>query len=73
MVTARMEQKRVNLVVQLIFDPSLGSPVAVSKAIQGMRGVEMGPVRLPNAPLDEEKLAFIRAKLTALDFFSWCE
>ncbi len=73
MDAARLEQRRVNEVVGMIFDPSLGTPVAVSKAIQSLRGVEMGPVRAPNSPLSADAIEVIKRRLTSIGFFEWCD
>jgi len=73
MATARKEQRRVNSVVSLIFDADVGAPVAVSKAIQTLRGVDMGPARLPIRAMDGEKMVLLRSRLEAMSFFEWCD
>ncbi len=45
--------------------------MGASKALMAMLGVELGPARLPNAPLTPEQVKKLRADLEQLGFFGW--
>ena len=63
----------VNRVVEVMGDPAFGSGLAASKAMQALRGVPVGPVRLPIRALDAAAMTLLRARLDALGFFDWCD
>jgi N-acetylneuraminate lyase len=65
---ARAEQLRSARLVRLL---SGFGYMAASKALMGMVGVEVGPPRLPHAPLSAARTAELRAALEALGFFDW--
>jgi N-acetylneuraminate lyase len=45
--------------------------LGAAKAAMKMRGVEVGPARLPNGSLDANQYAALRADLEKLGFFDW--
>jgi N-acetylneuraminate lyase len=45
--------------------------MGAAKAVMSFLGVEVGPVRLPNANLTTEQRASLRAGLEQLGFFDW--
>lgn len=63
----------VNRVVEVMGDPAFKSGLAASKAMQSLRGLPVGPVRLPVPALDSAAMASLRARLDALGFFEWCD
>jgi N-acetylneuraminate lyase len=69
-VAARQEQFRSVQLIQLL--ASYGY-MAAAKAVMGMRGVTVGPARLPNDNLTPAQIAELREKLTILGFFQWIE
>ncbi|KAA0154744.1 hypothetical protein FNF29_02273 [Cafeteria roenbergensis] len=73
LAAARKEQAMVNRVVEVMGDPAFGSGLAASKAMQALRGVPVGPVRLPIRALDAAAMTLLRARLDALGFFDWCD
>jgi len=75
METARMEQARANLTVDMMNSPKYGgNGLATSRRIYEMKGsVKLGPPRLPIAPLTAEQDAALKADLDACGFFSWCD
>jgi dihydrodipicolinate synthase/N-acetylneuraminate lyase len=70
--SAREEQHKVNAVVDIILDSSIGQPLPVSKAVYSFRGLAAGPPRLPLRALDDDAKARLRARLDAIGFFDWC-
>jgi len=59
-------------VVDIILDSSIGQPLPVSKAVHSLRGLSVGPPRLPLKALDPDAMARLRARLDAIGFFEWC-
>ena len=68
MKTARDEQFRAVLFIQIIVRYGF---IAATKAVMTMLGVDVGPARLPNAPISKEQAAALRSELDALGFFGW--
>lgn len=68
LTTARTEQYRsVQLIELLAGFGYLGA----AKAVMGLLGVEVGPVRLPNANLTSEQRTRLQTSLERLGFFDW--
>lgn len=65
---AREEQFRSVRLVQLLADYGY---MAAAKAIMGMLGAPVGPPRLPNASLSQDRQGQLRADLERLGFFEW--
>lgn len=65
---ARTEQWRTVEVVRVL--AGFGY-LAACKALMGLLGVPVGPVRLPNVPLAPERVPDLRAALEALGFWEW--
>lgn len=65
---ARAEQWRT---VELVRVLAGFGYLAACKALMGLLGVPVGPVRLPNAPLAPERTADLRDALDALGFWEW--
>jgi N-acetylneuraminate lyase len=68
LASARIEQFRA---VRLVDTLSRFGYMAAARATMGMLGVELGPPRLPHAPLSADQHASLRADLEAIDFFTW--
>jgi N-acetylneuraminate lyase len=68
LAAARAEQFRS---VQLIELLARFGYLAAAKALMGMLGVEVGPVRLPNVNLTTEERVRLRTALEKLGFFEW--
>lgn len=68
LAAARAEQYRA---VQLIALLSGFGYLAAAKAVMGLLGVEVGPVRLPNAGLAPDHHNRLREGLEVLGFFDW--
>lgn len=66
--TARMEQLRTVRFIQRL--ASVGY-MAAAKAVMGMRGIDVGPPRLPNSALTLEAITALRTDLEAMGFFEW--
>lgn len=66
--TAREHQARSREMVDT-FLPYGGR--ASQKAIMAMTGLDCGPTRLPNRPLDDAQFAALREELAAIGFFDW--
>ena len=49
----------------------LGGHNGVQKAIMQLRGLPVGPPRLPVLPLSEEEIANLKNDLTEIGFFEW--
>lgn len=47
--------------------------LSINKAVMGMLGVPLGPVRLPLPPADAAQVQSLQDDLTALGFFSWLD
>ena len=65
---ARTEQFRGVQLIRLF--ASLGY-MAAAKEAMGLLGVDVGPPRLPNGPLDATARATLRRELEAMGFFDW--
>lgn len=68
MKTARDEQFRAVQFIQIIVRYGF---IGATKALMTMLGVDVGPARLPNAPISKEQAAALRSELDALGFFGW--
>jgi N-acetylneuraminate lyase len=68
--TARREQFRS---VQLVEVLNRYGFMGAAKSVMGMLGVPVGPPRLPNEALSQERQAELRAELEATGFFEWIE
>ena len=66
--TARDEQFRAVQFIQIIVRYGF---IAATKAVMTMLGVDVGPARLPNAPMSKEQAAALRSELDSLGFFGW--
>ncbi len=66
--TARDEQLRAVRIIKLL--ASLGY-MAAAKTVMKIRGVDVGPPRLPNAGLTSEQQFDLRNSLDRLGFFAW--
>jgi N-acetylneuraminate lyase len=65
---AREEQmKSVRLIQALASRGYMGA----AKAVMAMLGVEVGPPRLPCAPLDADQTKALRSELEQMGFFEW--
>ncbi len=72
--TARFEQHRVNITVNMMNDPKYGgNGLATSREIYQMKGVKLGPPRQPLVRLTPEQLALLKADLDAVKFFEWAD
>ncbi len=65
---ARREQFRS---VQLVRTLAARGYLASAKALMGMLGVDVGPVRLPNQSLTAVEVASLQAELERIGFFGW--
>lgn len=68
LATARAEQFRS---VQLVQALARHGYMGAAKFLMKELGVDVGPARLPNASLNREQSAALRAELTALGAFDW--
>jgi N-acetylneuraminate lyase len=68
LATARAEQFRS---VQLIDLLGRVGYMAAAKAVMGFLGVDVGPARLPHAPLTGDQVGQLRHDLERLGFFDW--
>ena len=68
MQTARDEQFRAVQFIQIIVRYGF---IGATKGVMTMLGVDVGPARLPNAPISKEQTAALRSDLDALGFFGW--
>jgi N-acetylneuraminate lyase len=68
LATGRAEQYRGVRLVELL---ARFGYMGAAKAVMSFLGVEVGPVRLPNANLTLEQRASLRAGLEQLGFFDW--
>jgi N-acetylneuraminate lyase len=66
--TARLEQYRSVQMIDLLIRYGF---TAAAKAAMGLVGVDVGPSRLPNAPLTGEQVRNLRGDLERLGFFDW--
>jgi N-acetylneuraminate lyase len=66
--TARDEQFRAVQFIQVLVRHGF---ISATKALMKMRGVDVGPARLPNAPISKEQTAALRSDLEAIGFFGW--
>lgn len=74
LATARLEQARSCDAVKIMLDPKFGgNSLVVSKALHVLRGIPVGPPRLPLRGLSEERMAELRRDLEAIGFFEWCD
>ena len=75
MKTARMEQGRANAVINMMFSGKYGpSSLSVNREMFELKGaVKLGPVRMPHVPLTDAQKAALKADLTAMGFFDWCD
>lgn len=65
---ARKEQLRTVRFIQRLASAGY---MAAAKAVMSMRGIDVGPPRLPNSALSPEATAVLRADLEAMGFFEW--
>ncbi len=65
---ARDEQFRAVQFIQVIVRYGF---IAATKAVMTMLNVDVGPARLPNAPISKEQTAALRSELDSLGFFGW--
>ena len=75
LATARDEQHRANMVVDIMNDPRFGgSSLPTGRAIYEMKGaVKLGPPRMPLVPLTPAQTAALAAELKRIGFFDWCD
>lgn len=52
---------------------SPSSPVPPQRFMYELKGVRLGPPRLPLAPLTPEQKAALEADLRAIGYFEWCD
>lgn len=70
LAAAREEQWHSMRLIKLLFTYGY---LAATKAAMKILGVDVGPVRLPNATLSPEQTNKLRADLETLGFFGWIE
>ena len=75
LVTAREEQHRANITVDIMNDPRFGGAgLATSRVIYEMKGaVKLGPPRMPLVPLTAAQKAALADELKRVGFFDWCD
>ena len=66
--SARDDQFRAVQLIQVLIKYGF---IGATKALMTMLGVDVGPARLPNAPISREQTAALRSELDALGFFGW--
>lgn len=73
--TARFEQDRANITVNIMNDPRFGGAgLATSRLMYEMKGeVKLGPPRAPFSRLTTEQAAALKEELDRVGFFSWCD
>ena len=65
---AREEQFRAVQMIQVLVRYGF---IGATKAVMAMLGVDVGPARLPNAPISVEQTTALRSDLESLGFFNW--
>ena len=74
LVTARKEQAVANSVVNIMNDARFGgNGLVISRHILEMKGVKLGPPRLPFLPMTPAQTAALEAELKRIEYFSWCD
>jgi N-acetylneuraminate lyase len=74
METARLEQHRANITVNMMNDPKYGgNGLATSREIYQMKGVKLGPPRAPIAALTAEQKAVLKTDLDKVGFWTWAD
>lgn len=66
--TAREEQFRAVQLIQVLVRYGF---IGATKAVMTMLGVDVGPARLPHAPLSADQIRDLQAELESLGFFNW--
>ena len=71
---ARAEQVLANSVVNVMNDARFGgNGLVISRHILEMKGVKMGPPRMPHVPMTAGQTAALEAELKRIGYFSWCD
>ncbi|MFO1045880.1 MAG: dihydrodipicolinate synthase family protein [Planctomycetaceae bacterium] len=65
---ARSEQFRAVQMIQILVRYGF---IAATKGVMGMLGVNVGPARLPHAPITSEQSSALQADLESVGFFDW--
>ena len=74
MKTARMEQGRANAVINMLFSGKYSpTSLAVNREIMELKGIKLGPPRMPIIAMTDAQKAALKADLTAMGFFEWCD
>lgn len=75
MATARLEQHRANITVNIMNDPRFGPHgLSTSRVMYEMKGgVKLGPPRAPLPALTDAHRAALKAELDRVGFFTWCD
>lgn len=71
---ARVEQQRVNSFVNVMTDARFGGNLLVTaRHVMEMKGIRMGPVRLPHVPMTAAQTEAFEKEIKAIGFFEWCD
>jgi dihydrodipicolinate synthase/N-acetylneuraminate lyase len=75
LATALVEQGRANAIVNIMNDAKYGgNGLSVSRVIYELKGkVKLGPVRAPHVPMTDAQVTALKAELTTIGFFDWCD
>ncbi len=65
---ARSEQFRAVQMIQILVRYGF---IAATKSVMGMLGINVGPARLPHAPITSEQSSALQADLESVGFFDW--
>ena len=73
--SARKEQHLANMTVNIMNDPKFGGAgLVTSRKMYEMKGsVKLGPPRAPFAPMTGDQEKALKAHLTEVGFFEWCD
>lgn len=71
---ARVEQGKVNAFVNVLTDARFGGNLLVTaRHVMEMKGIKLGPARVPHVPMTAEQTKELEAELAKIGFFSWCD
>ena len=75
MAAARAEQGRANALVNMMFGGKYGpSALAVNRVMYELKGaVKLGPPRAPHTPLTHAQALALKADLSEMGYFQWCD
>ena len=64
----------MNTFVNVMTDARFGGNLLVTaRHVMDMKGIRMGPPRLPHIPMTPEQTAKFEAEIRASGFFEWCD